>query len=127
MGVLATVLGKFTNSGYFHILYDGKTVGLLPLDFLHNGVPQLELYAEWKTPSYPLNPKVEPPEDYEEILKKILRAYNVCSKEYVVTQYDHEVQGGSVVKPLIGINNDGPSDAAVLRYCLLYTSPSPRD
>ena len=118
MGVLATVLGKFTNSGYFHILYDGKTVGLLPLDFLHNGVPQLELYAEWKTPSYPLNPKVEPPEDYEKILKKILRAYNVCSKEYVVTQYDHEVQGGSVVKPLIGINNDGPSDAAVLRYDL---------
>jgi len=118
MGVLATVLGKFTNSGYFHILYDGKTVGLLPLDFLHNGVPQLELYAEWKTLSYPLNPKVEPPEDYEKILKKILRAYNVCSKEYVVTQYDHEVQGGSVVKPLIGINNDGPSDAAVLRYDL---------
>lgn len=118
MGVLATVLGKFTDSGYFHILYDGKTVGLLPLDFLHEGVPQLELYAEWKTPSYPLDPEVEIPKDYGEILKKILRAYNVCSKEYVVTQYDHEVQGGSVIKPLTGVNNDGPSDAAVLRYDL---------
>ena len=118
MDVLATVLGKFTNSGYFHILYEGKTVGLIPLDFLHEGVPQLELYAEWKTPFYPTKPDVEIPKDYGEILKKILKAYNVCSKEYVVTQYDHEVQGGSVIKPLTGINNDGPSDAAVLRYDL---------
>jgi phosphoribosylformylglycinamidine synthase len=118
MGVLATVLGKFTDSGYFHILYDGKTVGLLPLDFLHEGVPQLELYAEWKSPKYPLKPEVVPPEDYGEILKKILKSYNVCSKEYVVTQYDHEVQGGSVIKPLTGAENDGPSDAAVLRYDL---------
>ena len=118
MGVLATVLGKFTASGYFHVLYEGKTVGLLPLNFLHEGVPQLELYAEWKTPLYPLKPEVKIPENYGSILKKILKTYNVCSKEYVVTQYDHEVQGGSVVKPLTGINNDGPSDAAVLRYDL---------
>ncbi len=118
MGVLATVLGKFTDSGYFHILYEGKTVGLLPLDFLHNGVPQLKLYAEWKTPDYPKNPEVEPPEDYEVVLKNLLKSYNICSKEYVVRQYDHEVQGGSVVKPLVGVENDGPSDAAVLRYDL---------
>ncbi len=118
MGVLAVVLGNFTNSGYFHILYDGKTVGLLPLKFLHEGVPQLELHAEWKKPEYPLKPHVEPPENYGAVLKKILKSYNVCSKEYVVTQYDHEVQGGSVVKPLTGVNNDGPSDAGVIRYDL---------
>ncbi len=118
MGVLATVLGKFTDSGYFHILYEGKTVGLLPLEFLHNGVPQLELYAEWKTPEYPKKPKVEKPEDFEKILKDLLSSYNICSKEYVVRQYDHEVQGGSVIKPLVGAENDGPSDAAVLRYDL---------
>jgi len=32
-----------------------------------------------------------------------------------VRQYDHEVQAGSVVKPLTGKNNDGPTDAAVVR------------
>jgi phosphoribosylformylglycinamidine synthase len=32
----------------------------------------------------------------------------------VIRQYDHEVQGGSVVKPLVGVANDGPSDAAVI-------------
>jgi phosphoribosylformylglycinamidine synthase len=38
----------------------------------------------------------------------------VCSKEWVIRQYDHEVQGGSVIKPLVGVKNDGPSDAAVV-------------
>lgn len=118
MGVLVSVLGRFTNTGYFHVLYDGKTVGLLPLDFLHEGVPQMKLSAVWKKPDYPEKPQVEPPEDCERILKDLLSRYNVCSKEYVVRQYDHEVQGGSVVKPLVGINNDGPSDAAVIRYDL---------
>lgn len=118
MGVLATPLGKFTDSGYFHILYEGKTVGLLPLQFLHEGVPQLKLYAEWKRPSFPEKPQVPYPENLGTLLKEILKSYNVCSKEYVVRQYDHEVQGGSVIKPLCGIFEDGPSDAAVLRYDL---------
>ena len=49
---------------------------------------------------------------------KILGSLNVCSKEWIIRQYDHEVQGGSVIKPLVGIANDGPSDAAVLRPVL---------
>ena len=40
---------------------------------------------------------------------------NIASKEDVVRRYDHEVQGGTVVKPLTGAENDGPSDAAVIR------------
>ncbi|MCS7149597.1 MAG: AIR synthase-related protein [Caldimicrobium sp.] len=118
MGVQATDLGKFTDSGYFHILYDGKTVGLLPLEFLHEGVPQLRLYAEWKKPEYPIKPEIPEPRDLKEILKGLLKSYNICSKEYVVRQYDHEVQGGSVIKPLCGLMEDGPSDGAVLRYNL---------
>ncbi|MCS7200201.1 MAG: AIR synthase-related protein [Caldimicrobium sp.] len=118
MGVQATVLGRFTDSGYFHILYDGKTVGLLPLDFLHEGVPQLKLFAEWKKPDFPEKVEVPHPEDLKEVLKILLRSYNICSKEYVVRQYDHEVQGGSVIKPLCGVMEDGPSDGAVLRYDL---------
>ena len=118
MDVLAVVLGNFTDSGFFHVKYGDKTVALLPLKFLHEGVPQLKLSAEWKKPSYPAKPEVPEPADYENVLKNILKKYNVCSKEYVVRQYDHEVQGGSVVKPLVGKDNDGPSDAAVIRYDL---------
>src|SRR5437660_10815045 len=54
------------------------------------------------------------PEEFTATLRKILSSYNVCSKEWIIRQYDHEVQGGSVVKPLVGVHNDGPSDAAVV-------------
>jgi len=114
MDVEATVLGRFTDSGYFHVRYEGKTVALLPLKFLHEGVPQLELFAVW-TPPQLEEPELPEPEDYGEALKDMLSRYNICSKEYVVRQYDHEVQGGSVVKPLVGARDDGPSDAAILR------------
>ena len=67
--------------------------------------------------------KLEEPQLAEEnncndSLKKMLSRFNVCSKEFVVRQYDHEVQGGSVVKPLVGAQNDGPSDAAITRPVL---------
>ncbi|MDB5345477.1 MAG: phosphoribosylformylglycinamidine synthase [Schlesneria sp.] len=48
-------------------------------------------------------------------LSKILGSLNVCSKEWIIRQYDHEVQSGSVIKPLVGVACDGPSDAAVVR------------
>ena len=50
----------------------------------------------------------------QDILLQILGSYNVCSKEWIIRQYDHEVQGGSVIKPLVGVANDGPSDASVI-------------
>ena len=56
--------------------------------------------------------------DYTDDLKLLLAALNICSKESVVRRYDHEVQGGSVVKPFTGVANDGPSDAAVVRPIL---------
>ncbi|HQG96384.1 MAG TPA: AIR synthase-related protein, partial [Smithellaceae bacterium] len=114
MDVEATVLGKFTSSGKFHIRYGEKTVAYLDMDFLHEGVPQMKLVARWKAPKHP-EPTFAPPADLGKALKQMLSRLNICSKESVVRQYDHEVQGGSVVKPLVGICNDGPSDAAVIR------------
>ena len=114
--VEATVIGSFTDSGKVHIKYDGKTVLYLNSEFVHEGLPGLELTAAWRP-----HAQAEPerlPQDSAALtaaLKKILGSYNVCSKEWVIRQYDHEVQGGSVVKPLVGIANDGPSDAAVIR------------
>jgi phosphoribosylformylglycinamidine synthase len=116
-GVESTIVGKFTDNGKFHVLYKDKTVACLDMKFLHEGVPQMNLKAVWKKPKHDeLN--IECPEDLTDILKNILGRLNVCSKEYVVRQYDHEVQGGSVVKPLTGLKNDGPSDAAVTRPIL---------
>ena len=114
MDVESTVLGTFTDSGIYHCLYNGKTVAYLDMDFIHNGVPQLRLEARWEPPAHD-EPEFTEPSDLGRELKILLGRHNICSKEYVVRQYDHEVQGGSVVKPLTGAQDDGPSDAAVIR------------
>ncbi|NLC70665.1 MAG: phosphoribosylformylglycinamidine synthase [Desulfuromonadaceae bacterium] len=114
MGVEATDLGEFTDSGYFHCLYRGRTVTYVEMDFLHKGVPQLRLEARWQPPrteeaDFPMT------EDLTDTLCALLGRLNICSKESVVRRYDHEVKASTVVKPLLGEQDDGPSDAAVLR------------
>ncbi|MCX5804167.1 MAG: AIR synthase-related protein [Proteobacteria bacterium] len=117
MNVTSTVLGEFTDTGRFHILYKGQTVAYIDMAFLHNGLPKMELTAKWERRIREEAPIGEP-EDYLDALLKVLKRWNVCSKEYVVRQYDHEVQGGSVVKPLVGKENSGPSDGGVVRPVL---------
>lgn len=114
MNVESTVLGEFTDSGKFHMLYKGKTVAYLDMEFMHEGHPRMNLTARWERRLNDEKPLPEPV-DYLSALKGVLGRWNVCSKEYVVRQYDHEVQGGSVVKPLSGRENDGPSDSGVMR------------
>jgi phosphoribosylformylglycinamidine synthase len=117
MDVEATVIGKYTDSGMFHVLYGDTTVAYLEMDFLHDGVPQMNLSAKWSLPRHE-EPDFPEPADMGQALKNMLSQLNICSKESVVRQYDHEVQGGSVIKPLVGVCNDGPSDAAVIRPIL---------
>ncbi len=117
MEVEATILGTFTDTGKFHIRYGERTIACLDMEFLHEGVPQMKLTAKWVPPRNP-EPDISEPADYGRALKAMFSRLNICSKESVVRQYDHEVQGGSVVKPLVGAANDGPSDAAVVRPVL---------
>ena len=115
-GVEATVLGTFTGSGRFHVLYDGQTVACIDMQFLHEGLPPMKLAAEWKAPKHP-EPEL-PGEDLTGYLNQLMSELNIASKEWVIRQYDHEVQGGSVIKPLVGIADDGPGDAGVIRPLL---------
>ncbi len=117
MDVEATALGKFTRSGIFHVRYGKKTVAYLDMNFLHGGVPQMKLTARWKAPKN-AEPTFAEPTNLGKAFVQMLSRLNICSKEAVVRQYDHEVQGGSVVKPLVGVQNDGPSDAGIVRPVL---------
>ena len=110
--VEVTVLGKFTGTKQLQIHYHGQIVADLSMDFLHHGIPRITKQAVWKKPIHP-NPNFERSKDLTGILHNILACPNVASKEWVIRQYDHEVQGGMVIKPLVGIENDGPSDACV--------------
>jgi phosphoribosylformylglycinamidine synthase len=112
--VESTVVGRFTNDKKLKLRYDGQQVGELDMDFLHDGVPKYSRKAVWETPGL-TEPGIPEKTDYNAELLQILSSYNVASKEWIIRQYDHEVQGGSVVKPLTGVNNDGPSDAAVIQ------------
>ena len=77
-------------------------------------MPQLVLPARWEVRDQ-REPDFPQPLDMEGTLRHMLARLNICSKESVVRRYDHEVQAGTVIKPLTGVANDGPSDAAVLR------------
>ena len=114
MDVEATVLGTFRDSGKFHCLYQGRTVAFLDMDFVHEGLPPMEMIARWEQKTY-AEPQLPAAPNLGAELKGLLGSLNICSKEYVVRQYDHEVQGTSIIKPLTGAANDGPSDSAVIR------------
>ena len=116
-GVEATIIGEFTDTQRLELFFDSNLVGDLDMQFLHKGLPQRENEAVWEPPHH-TEPDFPQPTDLCEDLLSILASWNVCSKEWVIRQYDHEVQGGSVMKPLTGVNNDGPSDAAIVRPLL---------
>ncbi|MFC1918211.1 AIR synthase-related protein, partial [Chloroflexota bacterium] len=116
-GAEATVIGEFTNDRRLQLYYEGSRVCDLEMKFLHEGWPQIERIATWEKPQY-LELEFPEPGDLSKALLDALGSWNVCSKEWVIRQYDHEVQGGNVLKPLVGKNNDGPGDAAIIKPVL---------
>ncbi len=115
--VEATVIGQFKPTGRLRLLYQDKTVGDVAMSFLHDGRPPVVRHATYSpTDAAPFNAPASP--DFGNDLCQILSSLNVASKHWIIRQYDHEVQGGSVIKPLVGVKNDGPGDAAVVRPVL---------
>ena len=117
--VEAVVIGSFPGHGRLVLRYEGNVVADMAMKFLHDGIPRFERSCQY-TPPAAMPVTLAEKTSYGADLKKILGSWNVCSKEWIVRQYDHEVQGGSVVKPLTGAANDGPSDAAVVRPILKH-------
>jgi phosphoribosylformylglycinamidine synthase len=115
--VEATVIGKFTATKRLRLYYRDNLVCDLDMQFLHEGLPKIEKKAIFIQTKYK-EPKFKCPKNLTKPLIKLLSHYNICSKEWVIRQYDHEVQGGSVLKPLVGRYNDGPSDASVVKPVL---------
>lgn len=111
----ATVLGRFTDTRRLVVKDRGEFVAELDMAFLHKGNPRPLRQARWERPSIPDPGCPTPPDGFACTLLALLAAPEVASKEWIVRQYDHEVQGNSVVKPLVGVHGDAPSDAAVLQ------------
>ncbi len=115
-----TDIGEFTGSGRLVVRYEGKTVLDLENDFLHRGIPQRHLRAVIRERTDKTQTADVPDGDltaaeYASLLLRLLSHPNIASKAAVIRLYDHEVQGGTAIKPLTGAQNDGPSDGCVLK------------
>lgn len=100
-GVEATVIGTYTDSGRANVSWHGETIMDLSMDFLHDGIPETPLVTTFTRGGKP-EPKLADKADYGPDLLAMAGRLNICSKEFIATQYDHEVQAGSVLKPLQG-------------------------
>ena len=131
MEVELTDIGHFTADGFLDVRFDGAPVARLSMEFLHEGVPRKILEAEWTGMDEELRMKNEElamtasnasfltpdsPFDYTDTLTQLLGSLNICSRESVIRQYDHEVKGRTIVKPLMGATGQAPQDAAVVRF-----------
>lgn len=118
--VESTVIGRYEADGKLHLAYGGKTCAYLDLSFFKEAFPQWDFEAHWLSPEARglHEPVLSEPEDYTELLHCLLRRPNVCSREWIQRQYDHEVQGSSVIKFMAGRDRDVPNDAVVLRPIL---------
>jgi len=115
-GVEATVIGRFTNSGKCIVCYKGRKIVDLDMNFLHYGLPPRPMKTSYRKKMFP-EPEIPVLKNLTSTLKAMLRRQNIASFQFISQQYDHEVQGGSVIKPLQGrglINGD----ATVIRPVL---------
>lgn len=107
-------IGEFTNNGTLEVRYQDQIVASLDIEFLHEGVPRKYLEAVWEPPALEEPVGLEVADHGAELLK-LLGSFNICSRENVIRQYDHEVKGKTIVKPLMGAMGKAPQDAAVMR------------
>lgn len=96
------------------IFFEGELVFELDTDFLV-ACPVYERPKEIKIKEKG-EVLVEEPKDYNEVLKMLLAAPNIASRECVIRQYDHEVRASTVLKPMQGIiGKETHGDAAVIK------------
>jgi len=117
-GVEATAIGTFTGTGRLVLSWEGKVAGELDCHFLHEGRPKQRLPSHFTRPApTPATWQPAAARGVANCLEHVLALPDVASKEWIVRQYDHEVQGASVLKPLLG-PGEGPADGTVVRGVL---------
>lgn len=104
-GSEATIVGTFTSSGVCKILFGKKVVMEIEMDFMHNGNPkhfQKSKKIQRKTIAHPQSIVRGYEKNLSSVLLQFIKEANIGSTEFISKQYDHEVQGVSVTKPLHG-------------------------
>ena len=108
----ATVIGHFTGAGRLVVRDGDEVVVDLDTTFLHDGRPPLELSAVTLDLTRPSRAAV--PVDPADALLALLAHPSIRSNEAVVRTFDHEVLGGTIIRPYGGVAGDAPADGTVL-------------
>jgi phosphoribosylformylglycinamidine synthase subunit PurSL len=118
-----TDLGQLNNSPQLCVYYQATIILQLDRTFLYGpakqgGMPRKQFkiapFAPPQAPS-PTSSPVLSQAELEAMLLQLLNHPNITSKASIIRRYDHEIQGGAVIRPLVGIQQDAPSDACVLK------------
>ena len=112
IGVVANDIGTFTGTKQLVVRHGSVSVVDLPMNFLHNGRPRRNMTATLPDPRrvHTLLPEI----DVQEVLLALLAHPTIASKEPIIRRYDHEILGSTVVRPLAGPMQVGPSDGVVI-------------
>ncbi|MHC1679902.1 MAG: phosphoribosylformylglycinamidine synthase subunit PurL [Methanomassiliicoccales archaeon] len=111
----ATVIGKVVPGKQVALKWQGVQVFQVDLEFLTKG-PEYCRPCKIETPSKTIKEVRPLLPDTKTVLLELLADPNIASKEWVFRMYDHEVRGGTVIKPSSGVmNKGGPSDATVIK------------
>jgi len=116
--VESTIIGEVTDTKKLEVFYNGEKVCDLDMEFLHNGLPKRKFSLTYEIKEVKQKKKnIVVKQPLEKIFYEVISHPNVASKEWVIRQYDHEVQGNTILKPLCGhpqTNFYSPQDAAVI-------------
>lgn len=110
-----TDIGSFTGNGSLVVRYGDKVVVNMNNEFLHDGIPQRQLKATIEKTKLDIQKSESQISNIKIHLTSLLSSPNIASKALVIRIYDHEVQGGTAIKPLTGVEMDAPSDASVIK------------
>ncbi len=113
LGLSACDIGAFTGDQRLLVRHGKKSVVDLPMEFLHKGRPVRRLRAVLPSPERAPDTRMRKA-DVQKTLLNLLAHPNIASKEAIIHRYDHEVLGATVLRPLAGARQSGPSDGTVI-------------
>jgi phosphoribosylformylglycinamidine synthase len=114
--VPATPVGKVIREKVVRLNFQGHKVLELELEFLTAGPMYCRPCSAEKSKKKRAERVPKAKDRYDRELLKLLSSPNICNRDWVIRQYDHEVRASTVIKPLQGkLGHSSHGDAAVLK------------